>query len=134
MSRGEDIFSVGKFTDLQDLRQLSELNNLLSQILARLNQFDPNSFSLAWIEGYAAGAVIASAGVTNAPQWEESPTLTGLTLTGLTGSKLVRTTAGKVLSSDPKSYIEGVGTAKLTVSATEPTGPAVGDIWLDSSP
>lgn len=101
----------------------------------RLNQFDQNAFALAWLEGYAAGAVIASAGVASAPVWSTAPLLTGLRLSGLTASQLVATDASKNLVSDATNYMIGIGTKRIFVSATEPTSPPAetGDIWIDIS-
>lgn len=95
----EDISFVGKFDDPNDPRQLEELWAWIMRMQSRLNQFDPNSFSLAWIEGAASGQVIASMGVGVAPVWEDQPTLTDLTLTGLTASRVVATDASKQLTS-----------------------------------
>ena len=92
-------FLPGRFTDLSDQRQLGMLNDLLTQLLAITNAFDQNSFALAWLEGAIAGQVIASKGVSNPPEWDASPTLTGATFTGLTASKIVATGAGKALES-----------------------------------
>lgn len=178
---GERRFLPGKFTDLSDPRQLGMLNDLLTQILAVMNAFDQNSFALSWIEGDTDGQVIVSKGVGNAPEWSPTPTLTGATFTGLTGSRPVVTTAGKALStiaytgstslrnnlgletddsptftgvtvseltanalvatdaskkliSDTTNYVIGVGTNTITVGDTEPVDPAVGDLWIDTSP
>jgi hypothetical protein len=97
----ERLFLAGKLTDLTDQRQLGRLNDVLSQLLAVYNSFDQNSFALAWIEGAAAGQVIASKGIGNAPEWDASPTITGATVTGLNASELVATNAGKQLVSLP---------------------------------
>ena len=143
----EDIFLPGKFTDLTQNDQIAQLNDVLGQMLDRLNQIDPNSIALAWLTGDVAGKVIASKGTGNSPEWDASPLLTGLTLSGLTASQFVTTDGSKNLTStansltahlsagDPHTqYILGVGTHKITVSDTEPTNPSVGDIWIDTSP
>jgi hypothetical protein len=93
------IFVAGKLTDLSDQRQLGRLNDYLSYILSVVNRLDPNAFALAWIEGFAAGAVIASKGVGNSPEWDTTPLLTGLTLSGLSASRPVVTNGSKALSS-----------------------------------
>lgn len=131
----EDIWFVGKFDDPNDPRQLEELWAWMMRIQNRLNQFDPNAFALAWIEGAAAGQVISSMGVGSAPVWDATPTLTGATFSGLTASQLVATNASKELVSDATNYVIGVGTNRIFVSATEPTSPPaeVGDIWIDVS-
>ena len=121
----------GKLTDLSDPRQLGRLNDLLAQLCAIANSFDQNSFALAWIDGDVAGKVIASKGIGVAPEWDASPTLTGARLSGLSASQLVATNSSKDLVSDGTNYIEGVGVNKITVSATPPVGPAVGDVWLE---
>jgi hypothetical protein len=137
----EDISFVGKFDDAQDPRQLEELNQWIQKMQNRMNQFDPGSFSLAWIAGAAAGQVIASMGVGVAPVWNDSPTLTGLTLNGLSASALVATNASKQLVSDTNSYMLAGGsggggggtpaTYKITISDTEPPAPRnVGDLWV----
>jgi hypothetical protein len=123
----------GKLTNLQDPQQLGRLNDLLAQLCAITNNFDANSFALAWIDGFAAGAVISSRGVGNAPEWDTSPTLTGATLTGLSASQLVATNAGKQLVSDASNYIIGAGVNTITVSATPPVAPITGDLWVDVS-
>lgn len=96
----ERLFLPGKFTDLsgKDPRQLGLLTDLVNQLLAITNSFDQNSFALAWIEGSAAGQVIVSKGVGNAPEWDTAPTLTGATFSGLTASKLVVTDGAKALA------------------------------------
>jgi hypothetical protein len=96
---GEKLFLAGRFTDLSKPDQLGRLNDLLVQILAIVNVFDPNSFALAWIEGATAGQVIASKGANVAPEWDPSPALTGATFSGLTASQLVATNASKALVS-----------------------------------
>jgi hypothetical protein len=126
-------FLPGKFTDLTEPRQLGTLNDILTQLLAVTNAFDQNSFALAWLEGATAGQVIASKGVTNPPEWDASPSLTGATFSGLTASTLVATNASKALVSDTTNYVIGVGTNTITVGAVAPVGPAVGDIWVDTS-
>jgi len=95
----EDIWFTGKLNDLNDPQQLEELWAWMMKMQGRLNQFDPNSFSLAWIEGATAGQVIQSMGVGVAPVWEDNALLTNLTLSGLTASQLVATDASKVLTS-----------------------------------
>lgn len=95
----EDIWFVGKLNDLNDPQQLEELWAWMMKMQGRLNQFDPNSFSLAWIEGAVAGQVIQSMGVGVAPVWEDEVLLKKLTLSGLTASQLVVTDASKLLSS-----------------------------------
>jgi hypothetical protein len=126
-------FLPGKLTDLSEPRQLGILNDLLSQILSVVNAFDQNSFALAWLEGNPAGYVIASKGNGVAPEWDASPPLTGLRLTGLTASALVATNGSKDLVSDTSNYIIGDGVNKITVGPTEPVDPQVGDIWIDVS-
>jgi hypothetical protein len=107
----------------------------MMKMQSRLNQFDPNSFSLAWIEGAIAGQVIQSMGVGVAPVWEDEVLLKNLTLSGLTASQLVATNASKQLISDETNYVIGIGTNRIFVSATEPTSPPAeaGDIWIDVS-
>lgn len=95
----EDIFLPGKFTDLKDPQQLAQLNELLHDMLARLNQIDPGSVALSWIAGDTAGQVIASKGVGNSPEWDGTPDLTGVKLTGLDASQLVVTDPSKNLAS-----------------------------------
>lgn len=34
---------------------------------------------------------------------------------------------------DARHYVVGVGIAKITISATEPTDPVVGDLWIDTA-
>jgi len=106
----------GKLTDLTKPEQLGRLNDLLSQMLAILNLFDPNSFSLAWIDGSAAGQVIASKGVDVAPEWDATPTLTGVTLSGLTASQLVVTNATKLLTSLATLTVALGGTGATTLT------------------
>jgi len=129
----EDIFLPGKFTDLTQNDQIAQLNDVLGQMLDRLNQIDPNSIALAWITGDVAGKVIASKGTGNSPEWDASPLLTTATLSGLSGSALVATNGSKVLVSNTTNYIVGAGTNKITVSDTEPTAPTTGDLWVDTA-
>jgi hypothetical protein len=124
----------GKLTDLQDPKQLGRLNDILAQLCAITNAFDQNSFALAWIDGDVAGKVIASKGTGVAPEWDASPPLTGLRLSGLSASQLVATNGSKDLVSDPKTYVQGAASYRLFVSATEPPAPhQVNDIWIDTS-
>ena len=95
----EDIFLPGKFTNLNDNEQIAQLNDILGQMLDRLNQIDPGSLALAWITGDVAGKVIASKGVGNSPEWDDSPLLTGATISGLTASQYVLTNGSKNLVS-----------------------------------
>lgn len=62
----------------------------------------------------------------------DSPVFAGLTLTGLTG--ILKATAGVVsVAVAGTDYLNHSGLAKITVSAVEPVGPAVGDLWIDTT-
>ena len=54
---------------------------------------------------------------------------TGTTLEPHTAGDNILTT-GTVKGSN---IIDGVGVAKITVGTTEPTSPAIGDLWLDTN-
>lgn len=112
----EDIFFLGRIDNLEDPRQLEELNQWIIRVQGRVNQIDPSSLPLAWIEGYVAGAVIASMGVDIAPQWQTAPTLTGLTLSGLTASQVVTTNASKELTATASPTITGATVTGLTAN------------------
>jgi hypothetical protein len=109
----EDIFIPGKFTDFTDKQQLFLLNELLIQILNRLNQIDPGSIALAELAGHTAGHVIASNGAGVAPTWEETITLLNLTVSGLTASMVVATDAAKQLTTP--ANLPAIKVAGLTV-------------------
>ena len=112
----DKIVLPGAFTDLTSPEQLGELNLLLNRMLALLNVFDPASFALSWLEGAAAGQVIASNGILNAPVWSASPTLTGATVSGLTASHTVFTDAAKALTSIGTVPVEHGGTGAATLA------------------
>ena len=52
----------------------------------------------------ATGSVFASAGVNTAPAWSASPTLTGLTLSGLTQGSVLFAGASGVVSQDNANF------------------------------
>ena len=112
----EDIYIMGRLDNLQDPRQLEELNQWVAKVQGRVNQIDPGALPLTWIEGYIAGAVIASMGTGVAPEWQASPTLTGLTLSGLTPSEVVTTNASKELTSSSSPTMTGATLTGLTAN------------------
>jgi len=82
---------------------------------------------IAGVSAVATGAVLASAGVTTPPTWNTSPSLTGLTLSGLTDTYLVFAGAGGVLSGDVDlTFTIATNTLKVgsgtTSSTITPTG------------
>ena len=95
----EDIFIPGKFTDLTDKHQLFLLNELLLQMLNRLNQTTTGSIPLSGLVPHELYHTIQSQGLGVDPIWEENVVLNSLILIGLTASQPVVTTAGKLLAS-----------------------------------
>jgi hypothetical protein len=59
---------------------------------------------IAGIPAVATGAVLASAGVNTAPTWNIAPSLTSLTLSGLTVGSVLFAGAGGVLSQDNANF------------------------------
>ncbi len=99
----EDIWLPGRFTDLTNPEQLFQLTELLQQILNRLNLLDIGSVGVGQLQGAAAGNVINAQGVGAEPIWTDSPTVAGVTLSGLTASRIVVTDAAKALSTPAPS-------------------------------
>jgi len=68
--------------------------------------------TLSKLADVATGSLLASGGVTTAPAWSSSPTLTGLTLSGLTASRPVATNGSNALVSGgltmEKSILNGL--------------------------
>ena len=99
----EDIWLPGRFTDLTDPDQLFRLTELLQEILNRLNLLDVGSVGVWQLQGAAAEQIINAQGVGAEPIWTDTPTVAGLTLSGLTASRLVVTDAAKALSTPAPS-------------------------------
>lgn len=84
--------------------------------------FSRSGGSITRIAAVASGQVLASAGVGTLPAWSASPTLTGLTLSGLTASRLVYANASSALTAstvytDGTSFSFGDTTLNATIRA-----------------
>lgn len=78
--------------------------------------FSRNASAVTRIAAVATGQVLGSAGVSTLPAWTASPTLTGLTLSGLTASKPVFTDANKALVSTGTLGVDQGGTGLITLA------------------
>src|SRR4029450_2495631 len=82
---------------------------------------------IAGVSAVATGAVLASAGVTTAPTWSTAPSLTSLTLSGLTAGSVVFAGSGGVLSQDNASlfFDDATNSLRLGASAVGTSGQRV---------
>lgn len=69
----------------------------------------------------AGGSVLASVGTSTAPAWQSSPTLTGLTLSGLTSGSILFAGASGVLSQDNANFFYDATNHRTYLGSTSAT-------------
>jgi len=89
--------------------------------------FSAGADVLVPLSAVATGAVLASAGVNTAPTWNTAPSLTGLTLSGLTPGSVLFAGASGVLSQDNANlfYDNASDNLRLGASAVGTSGQKV---------
>lgn len=91
---GSGAVPITKTDGKVDAAQLEITSQAIGDLLAA-----NSTTSFARLPAVAAGQVLASAGTGTAPAYTDTPTITGATVSGLTGSRVVATDAGKALAS-----------------------------------